>query len=116
MLLSTISQGGIGDPISSLLQHQLNPLTQQQLPIRPLVGGQQLHGQSQLPGVNPFNQWVDPYRVFLEAQLISQLATNNPLYQLQRAYGGVPEVMNPGIHFAAGQQFNPLFANVPFQG
>jgi hypothetical protein len=94
-----------GDPISSLLSQQWNPLVQQQLPIRPLIAGQQGLGvQSFVPGfASPATQWVDPYRAVIEAQLISQLA-NNPLYQLQL-----------GMPFA-GQQFNPLFSNVPFYG
>jgi hypothetical protein len=111
------------DPISSLLSQQvnpltqqINPLTQQQLPIRPLIGGQQGFGiQQQIPGfASPITQWADPYRAFIEAQLISQLATN-PFYQLQQAYGGVPQVTGFGMPFA-GQQFNPLWANVPFYG
>ena len=63
-------------------------------------------------------QWADAYRAFIEAQLISQLASN-PLYQLQRAYGGVPEATGQGMPFGAGQQgqqFNPFLANVPFYG
>jgi hypothetical protein len=109
-----------GDPISSLLSQQWNPLAQQQLqqqlPIRPLIAGQQgLGSQSFVPGfASPATQWADPYRAFIEAQLISQLA-NNPLYQLQRAYGGVPEFTGLGMPFA-GQQFNPLLSNVPFYG
>jgi hypothetical protein len=107
----------VGDPISSLVSQQLNPLTQQQLPIRPLIGGQQGFGtQQQIPGfASPITQWADPYRAFIEAQLISQLATN-PLYQLQQAYGGVPQMTGFGVPFAAGQQFNPLWGNVPFYG
>ena len=105
-----------GDPITALLAQQTNPWTQQQLPIRPLTGGQQgLGSQSFVPGfASPATQWADPYRAFIEAQLISQLA-NNPLYQLQRAYGGVPELTGLGVSFG-GQQFNPLFANLPFYG
>jgi hypothetical protein len=105
-----------GDPISALLSQQWNQLSQQQLPIRPLIGGQQGFGsQSFAPGLaSPTTQWADPYRAFLEAQVISQLA-NNPLYQLQRAYGGVPELTGSGVPFG-GQQFNPLFANLPFYG
>jgi hypothetical protein len=99
-----------------LAQQQWNPLAQQQLPIRPLIAGQQgLGSQSVAPGFGPTTtQWADPYRAFIEAQLISQLA-NNPLFQLQRAYGGVPELTGQGMPFA-GQQFNPLFSNVPFYG
>jgi len=106
-----------GDPISSLFSQQINPLAQQQLPIRPLIGGQQGFGsQTFIPGsASQTPQWVDPYRAFIEAQLISQLASN-PLYQLQRAYGGVPEVTGLGMPIGVGQQFNPLFANVPFYG
>jgi hypothetical protein len=108
------------DPIGLLLSQQWNQLAQQQqqqLPIRPLIGGQQALGyqQSMLPGfASPATQWADPYRAFVEAQLISQLA-NNPLYHLQRAYGGVPELTGLAVPFG-GQQFNPLFANVPFYG
>ena len=42
-----------GDPIRSLFTQQVNPLGQQQLPIRPLIGGQQqgLGSQSFTPGV-----------------------------------------------------------------
>ena len=103
-----------GDPINSLFSHQF--ACQQQLPIRSLFGGQQgLGAQGLIPGIaSPINQWADPYRAFIEAQLISQLT--NPLYQLQRAYGGVPEVNVPGVTLGAGQQFNPFFANVPFYG
>jgi len=106
----------VGDPISSLLSQQWNPLAQQQLPIRPLIPGQQgLGSQSSVPGFGATTTpWADPYRAFIEAQLISQLA-NNPLYQLQRAYGWVPELTGLGMPFA-GQQFNPLFSNVPFYG
>ena len=106
-----------GDPIGLLFSQYVNPLAQQQLPIRPLIGGQQgLGSQSSVPGIaSPITQWADQYRAFIEAQLISQLA-NNPLYQLQRAYGGVPEVTGLGMPFGAGQQFNSLFANVPFYG
>ena len=105
-----------GSPINSLLSQQQNPLGQQQLPIRPLIGGQQGPGSpSFLPGVpNPIPQWADPYRAFIEAQLMSQIV-GNPLYQLQRAYGGVPDVTGFGMS-GPGQQFNPLFANVPFYG
>ena len=104
-----------GDPISQLQSQQWNPLLQQQLPIRPLIAGQQGGVQSLVPGfASPATQGVDPYRAFIEAQLISQLV-NNPLYQLQRAYGGVPELTGLGMSFA-GQQFNPLFSNVPFYG
>ncbi len=103
-----------GDPINSLWSQQLNPLAQQQLPIRPLIGQQGLPSQSFIPGVgSPTNQWADPYRAFIEAQLISQLASN-PLYQLQRAYGG--DLPGFGMPLGVGQQFNPLFANVPFYG
>lgn len=105
-----------GDPIGSLLSQQWNQLAQQQLPIRPLIGAQQGLGfQSPVPGFGSPTQFVDPYRMFIEAQLISQLA-NNPLYQLQRAYGGVPEVTGLGMPFGAGQQFNPLFGTVPYYG
>jgi len=107
-----------GDPIRSLFSQQVNPLAQQQLPIRPLIGGQQqgLGSQSFIPGVaTPITQWADPYRAFIEAQLISQLASN-PFYQLQRAYGGVPETIGQGMPLGAWQQFNPFFANVPFYG
>ena len=109
-----------GDPIRSLFSQQVNPLAQQQLPIRPLISGQQgLGSQSFIPGIgSPITQWADAYRAFIEAQLISQLASN-PLYQLQRAYGGVPEATWQGMPFGAGQQgqqFNPFFANVPFYG
>ena len=113
----TINPTFASDPISTLLSQQVNPLAQQQLPIRPLIGGQQGFGaQPSVPGIaSPITQWVDPYRAFIEAQIVSQLA-NNPLYQLQRAYGGVPETTGLGMPFGAGQQFNPLFANVPFYG
>jgi hypothetical protein len=105
-----------GNPINTLFSQQQNPLGQQQLPIRPLIGGQQgLGSQSFVPGIaSPIAQWADPYRAFIEAQLISQLA-GNPLYQLQRAYGGVPDVTGFGVS-GTGQQFNPLFANLPFYG
>jgi hypothetical protein len=116
------------DPISSLFSQQVHPLAQQQqLPIRPLMGGQQglgsqlggqqgLGSQSFIPGfASPNTQWTDLYRAFIEAQLISQIASN-PFYQLQRAYGGIPEVTGLGMPFGAGQQLNPFFANVPFYG
>jgi hypothetical protein len=117
-VVSGLNQPIGGDPISSLVQqHQLNQLAQQQqqLPIRSLIGGQQGFGsQSFVPGLgSPINQWADPIRSLIEAQLISQLTTN-PLYQLQRAYN-TPEG-GFGIPFGAGQQFNPFFANVPFYG
>ena len=106
------------DPLGSLLSQQWNQqLAQQQLPIRPLIPGQQgLGSQSLVPGfASTTTQWTDPYRAFIEAQVISQLA-NNPLYQFQRAYGGVPESIGLGMPFP-GHQFNPLFfANVPFYG
>jgi hypothetical protein len=110
--VQVLNPGIAGDPISSLLSQQWNQLAQQQLPIRPLIGAQQGLGfQSPVPGFgSPTSQFADPYKMFIEAQLISQLA-NNPFYQLQRAYG-VPEGM--GMPFGAGQQFNPLFGNVPF--
>ena len=99
------------DPISALLTQQLNPWTQQQqLPIRPLIGPQQGFQQPLTP-LAPGIQWADQYRTFIEAQLLSQLV-NNPLYQLQRAYGGVPEFNAPGMPFG-GQQFNPLVPNSP---
>jgi len=111
----------IGDPISLLMsQQQLNPvvnsLVQQQLPIRPLIGGQQAIGAPQLvPGfASGVNQWAEPYRAFIEAQLISQLATN-PLYQLARGYTGIPEATGLGAPLA-GQPFNPFVSNVPFYG
>ena len=109
-----INQGIGGDPISSLFPQQVNQLAQQQLPIRSLIGGQHgLGAQPFIPGIgSPVGQWADPYRSFLEAQLISQLT--NPLHQLQRAYGA-PE-SGLGVPFGAGQQFNPFFANVPFYG
>jgi hypothetical protein len=103
------------NPISSLFSQQVNPLAQQQLPIRPLTGGQQgLGSQGFIPGfASPNTQWTDPYRAFLEAQL--QIASN-PFYQLQRAYSGIPEVTGLGMPFGAGQQLNPFFGNVPFYG
>lgn len=117
-----------GDPITSLLLQQqsnplVNPLLQQQLPIRSLIGGQQgIGAQHPTLGVaSPVTQWADPYRAFVEAQLISQLVSN-PLYQLlQRGYGGVPEATGFGVPFG-GQSINPIgqsinpFANVPFCG
>lgn len=103
-----------GDPISSLLAQQA--LAQQQLPIRPLISSKQGIGTGQLtPGFSSgVNQWVDPYRAFIEAQLVSQMAAN-PLYQLTRGYAGVPETAGIGMPFT-GQQFNPLLGNVPFFG
>ena len=107
------NQGIAGDPISSLFPQQVSQLAQQQLPIRSLIGGQQGLGQSFLPGIgSPVGQWADPYRSFLEAQLLSQLT--NPLYQLHRAYGA-PET-GLGAPLGSGQQFNPFLANVPFYG
>jgi hypothetical protein len=104
------------DPIASQWSQQLNPLyQQQQLPIRPLIGGQQgIGSQAWVPGI-PTSQGVDPYRTFVEAQLICQLA-NNALNQLQRTFAGVPEAVGMGVPFGVGQQFNPLFANTPFYG
>jgi hypothetical protein len=129
--LGSINPTIAGDPIRSLFSQQVNPLAQQQLPIRPLISGQQqglgaqsftpgipqgLGSQSFTPGIaSPITQWADAYRAFIEAQLISQLASN-PLYQLQRAYGGPPEATGQGVPFGTGQQFNPFFANVPFYG
>jgi hypothetical protein len=115
---ASINPAFTGDPIGSLYAQHVNPLAQQQLPIRPLIGGQQgLGSQSQsfIPGfASPTTQWADPIRMLIEAQLISQIASN-PFYQLQRAYGGVPDATGQGMPFA-GQQLNPLFANVPFYG
>jgi hypothetical protein len=134
--------GIAGDPIALLMSQQLNPLVHQQLPIRPLINapqntgvqpnisganfsGPNISGQN-LPGIGfPVTQWpvaqpvaqLDAYRAFLEAQLISQLAAN-PLYQLQhqvqRGYGA-PETAGLGVP-GVGQQFNPLYGNVPFYG
>jgi len=114
-ILSALAQQS-GDPIASQWSQQQNPLYQQQLPIRPLIGGQQgIGSQTWTPGMSPTAQPVDPYRTFVEAQLISQLV-NNPLYQLQRAFAGVPETGGMGMPFGMGQQFNPPFANAPFYG
>jgi len=106
-----LNQAIAGDPISSLFTQQLNPLAQQ-LPIRSLGGVQQGFGsQPYTQGLgSPAAQWNDPYRSFIEAQWISQLA-NHPLYQLQQAYSTVP-----GTQFGVGQQFNPFASNVPFYG
>src|SRR6266436_1014571 len=94
--------GLAADPISLLVSQQLNPLVHQQLPIRSLINAPQNAGfqptfqqgfqpsfQQGFPGVGPqaaqapLTQWpvaqpivhLDPYRAFIEAQLISQLAT-----------------------------------------
>lgn len=106
-----------GDPIG--LQQQLplvNPFMQQQqqLPIRPLIGTQPGFASQQLtPGfASPLAQWVDPYRAFIEAQLVSQLFAN-PLQHLQRGYGAVPELSGQGLPFtgqAVGPLVNPFYA------
>jgi len=109
-LIAGLNPGLIGDPISQWLQQQqVNQLTQQQLPIRSLFGGQQgIGGAGLTPGfASPINQWNDPYRAFIEAQLVSQLV-QNPYHQLQRAYGLGGEQFGLGVPFA-GQQFHSLF-------
>ncbi len=139
--------GLAADPISLLVSQQLNPLVHQQLPIRSLINTPQNAGfqptfqqgfqpsfQQGFPGVGPqaaqapLTQWpvaqpivhLDPYRAFIEAQLISQLATN-PLYQVQHqlqplfqpGYGAQQAGLGvPGV----GQQFNPYYGNAPFCG
>jgi hypothetical protein len=109
-LIAGLNPGLIGDPISQWLQQQqVNQLTQQQLPIRSLFGGQQqgIGGSGLTPGfASPINQWNDPYRAFIEAQLVSQLV-QNPYHQLQRAYG-LNEQFGLGAPFG-GQQFHSLF-------
>jgi len=135
--------GFAGDPIALLMSQQLNPLVHQQPPIRSLINTPQNVGfqpnfqegfqqgfQVGYPGVAqqaaqaPVTHWpfaqpiahLDPYRAFIEAQLISQLATN-PLYQLhqqlqsrfQQGYGA-PEAIGIGVP-GPGQQFNPLYGN-----
>src|ERR1041384_8279377 len=140
VILGLINPSLTGDPLGSqqmnpFVQQQVNPFVQQQLPIRPLINSPQLGwGQSNVPGIAQGTQWpgaqVDPYRAFIEAQLIAQFATN-PLYQLQhqlqhqiqprfqqgvqQGYGG-PEGIGFGAPLGTGQQFNPLFGNVPFCG
>lgn len=102
-LIAGLNPSLIGDPISQWLQQQqVNQLTQQQLPIRSLFGSQQ-----GTPGfASPVNQWNDPYRALIEAQLLSQLV-QNPYHQLQRAYG-LGEQFGLGVPFA-GQQFHSLY-------
>jgi hypothetical protein len=137
---SGLNNPGIaGDPIALLMSQQLNPLVHQQLPIRSLIDTPQNAGfQQNVPGIGfPVTQWpvaqpiahLDPYRAFIEAQLISQLAAN-PLYQLQHQVQprfqqgfqqglqqgyGVPETTGLGVP-GVGQQFNPLYGTVPFCG
>lgn len=140
--------GLAADPISLLMSQQLNPLVHQQLPIRSLINAPQnagvqpnfQHGfqpnfQQGFAGVAPqavqapVTQWpvaqpiahLDPYRAFIEAQLISQLATN-PFYQLQQqqlqplfqqGYGA----QQTGLGVSGiGPQFNPFYGNAPFCG
>ena len=108
-LIAGLNPGLVGDPISQWLQQQqVNQLTQQQLPIRSLFGGQQgIGGTGPTPGfASPINQWNDPYRAFIEAQLVSQLV-QNPYHQLQRAYG-FGEQFGLGVPFG-GQQFHSLY-------
>jgi hypothetical protein len=137
VILGLLNTALAGDPfgqqqVNPFGQQQVNPFGQQQLPIRPLINSPQMGGfQSSVPGIAQGTQWpaaqVDPYRAFIEAQLISQLATN-PLYQLQHqlqphfqqgfqpGFGGGPETIGLGTPFGTGQQFNPLYGNVPFCG
>src|ERR1041384_1527953 len=128
-------QSQIGAGFNRLIQQQMKQFVQQQLPIRPLINSPQLGwGHSNVRGIAQGTQWpgaqVDPYRAFIEAQLIAQFATN-PLYQLQhqlqhqiqprfqqgfqQGYGG-PEGIGFGAPLGTGQQFNPLYGNVPFCG
>lgn len=99
------------DPlIGALVAQQLNPLAQQQLPIRPLIGGHQFN-----PQLNPLlsslgagfgaaaSPSVDPYSTLMQAQLISQLATS-PYQQLFRAYTGAPWSAGSGLPWGQGSQ------------
>jgi hypothetical protein len=99
-----------GDPISALLSQQWNQLAQQQLPIRSLIAGQQGLGSQSFVRIRVPNSVGGPAQG-VEPSCF-QLANN--AHQL-RAYGGVPEMTGLGVPFV-GQQFNPLFANVPFYG
>ncbi|HXG63643.1 MAG TPA: hypothetical protein VNO70_00960 [Blastocatellia bacterium] len=101
------------DPIvASLIAQQLNPMAQQQPPIRPLMGGQQQFQPFQGSGIGSIGgipgQGIDPYT----ALLISQL-TQSPYHQIVRAYTGSPWGMGYGSQFGAGQS-SPLGQGIGF--
>lgn len=87
------------DPlVAAALAQQFNPALQQQLPIRPLIGPQQLSPfQPVTPGVVSPLQATDPYSIAAQAQLLAQLS--NVYQQAFRGYGG-----NPWMAATAGLQ------------
>jgi hypothetical protein len=105
------------DPITAtLLTQQLNPLAQQSLPIRSLVGAQPYESfQTGYPGIggSAFGQATDPYSALLQAQACSPLALSqiNPLL---RAYGSTPWNTGFGIPSLTGQVFPYAQASNPF--
>jgi len=106
------------DPVvGALLAQQLNPLAQQQLPIRPLTGAQQHDPyQSAVSAVaSPIpGQATDPVSALVQAQLISQIAAN-PLQQiLSRAYAGAPGITGLGMSPITGQASSPAQTINPF--
>jgi hypothetical protein len=99
------SQGFGTDPsILSLLGQQsnpmVNPIAQQQLPIRPLAGANPFE---QTAGVQGIGSITDPYTSLVQAQLLSQIA--NQLHQLYRSF--------PANLWATGQGTQPIMGH-PF--
>jgi hypothetical protein len=92
------------DPVvGPLIAQQLNPLAQQQLPIRPLIGQQQFNPfQASIPGGigSTAGQGIDPYSALIQAQLLSQLAAG-PYQQMFRPYTGSPWFTGSGLPFTS---------------
>jgi hypothetical protein len=95
------------DPVvGPLIAQQLNPLAQQQLPIRPLIGQQQFNPfQATSPGGigSLAGQGIDPYAALIQAQLLSQLAAG-PYQQIFRPHAVSPWFTGSGVPFT-GQAF-----------
>jgi hypothetical protein len=104
------------DPVVSLvLAQQLNPLAQQQLPIRPLISAQQFDpSQVSLPGIAGAiaGQVTDPYSTFVQAQLIPQLAAS-PFQQMHRAYTGAPWITGVGVPSPIGPVLPSAQVGIP---
>jgi hypothetical protein len=112
--IGTANPGGVGqthfqgfgtDPsILSLLGQQsnpmVNPIAQQQLPIRPLAGANPFEQTAGLQGIGSI---VDPYTSLVQAQLLSQIA--NQLHQLYSSF--------PANLWATGQGTQPIMGH-PF--
>jgi hypothetical protein len=85
--------------ILSLLGQQsnpmVNPIAQQQLPVRPLAGANPFEQTAGGQGVGSI---VDPYTSLVQAQLLSQIA--NQLHQLYRSF--------PANLWATGQGTQPI--------